>query len=227
MTQKRGVYGRHTAWPITCPLFRKNSKYRCGNNEQVCAQGTVPPLPHALPSTPVSFTDTLLFDPFVCLLVCCLSPSWECPLPKSRDFAWLAHSISPRGLRPSHSVHFMCYVLPGARSGVLVTKAGPWEKIRHKARRWFFPWKNTAIATLKGSILLKEHVPVSSQYRPGSCWGKETTLPLLPATTTKHLLFVNTWGNRYLRTALPSSLKCKVVERQREVTAGGFEKTQP
>lgn len=96
----------------------------------------------------------------------------------------LKAGILPDLLSPYHqedsglvqpSVRSMWDVLSGARSGVLVTKAGPREKKRYKARSWFFLGKNTAIATRKESILLKEHTPVSSQHRPGSCWGKETT----------------------------------------------------
>lgn len=58
---------------------------------------------HSSSSPHVSLIASLLSDPptSVCFLVCCLSPSWECPLPKSRNLAWLAHPISTRGLRPS------------------------------------------------------------------------------------------------------------------------------
>lgn len=185
------------------------------------AQFLLPPcFPHSFP---------VIWPPYFCMfLVCCLSPSWECSLPKSRNLAWLAHPISTRGLRPSLALgtfYVGCPFWGQVRSPVY--KSRSMRKKRYKARSWFFLGKNTAIATRKESILLKEHAPVSSQHGPGSCWGKETTLPLLPATTTKHLPFVSTWGNLYLSAALPSSLKCKVVERQREVTAGGFEKTQP
>lgn len=121
MTQKRGIYGRHAAWPITCPSFRKNSKYRCGNNEQVCAQGTVPPPPPPSPPPfPSQLPSYLTRLTSVCLLVCCLSPSWECPLPKSRNLAWLAHPISPRGLRPSLAGRYilcgMSFLGPGQES---------------------------------------------------------------------------------------------------------------
>lgn len=121
VTQKRGIYGRHAAWPITCPSLEKNSKYRCGNNEQVCAQGTVPPPPPPSPPPfPSQLPSYLTRLTSVCLLVCCLSPSWECPLPKSRNLAWLAHPLSPRGLRPSLAGRYipcgMFFLGPGQES---------------------------------------------------------------------------------------------------------------